>query len=189
MTRPPADYGQRDQGAAGINGNVAQAAGAGSDIALMKFVEGRDREAAGKCALRPEYLPAGARSAPGPEKKKGENAVLAQMGQFTNHEVQQAEGFGLHPSKKYFEHFAGMFGRKWVRGCAKHERHPQQCRQPVEKEFSRARVHAVLSSQHSVQNSGFSIQSTPPTVEPKRSWSRVLGCDGAGIGLLTPACN
>ena len=140
MTRPPADYGQRDQGAAGINGNVAQAAGAGSDIALMKFVEGRDREAAGKCALRPEHLPAGARSAPGPEKKKGENAVLAQVGQFANHEVQEVEGLGLHPSKKYFEHLAGMFGRKRIGRCAEDHRHPEQRGQPVEKEFSRARV-------------------------------------------------
>src|SRR6266849_10332540 len=106
MTRPPADYCQHNQGAAGINGDVAQAAGTGSDIALMKFVEGRDHEAAGECALCPEHLPAGARSAPGAKEKKGENAVLAQMGQFTNHEVQQAEGLRLHPSKKYFEHLA-----------------------------------------------------------------------------------
>src|SRR5712692_9454614 len=140
MTRPPSDYGQHDQGATGINGNIAQAAGAGSDIALMKFVEGRDRETAGECALCPEHLPARACSAPGAKEKKGENAVLAQVRQLANHEVQQIEGLRLHPSKKYFEHLSGMFGRKWVRGCAQNERHPKQRRQPVEKEFSRARV-------------------------------------------------
>src|SRR5260370_27137723 len=133
MACPPADYGQHDQGATGINGNIAQAAGAGSDIALMKFVEGRDRETTGECTLRPEHLPARACSAPGAKEKKSENTVLAQVSQLANHEVQQVEGLRLHPSKKYFEYLAGMFGRKWVRGCAQNELHPAHRRQPAEK--------------------------------------------------------